>query len=138
MSLLSFLKLSYYFDSFLGYTFPGFWVILGILLGVFILSLIGSAKLSRNKRLSGQKKALWGGWVNLGYLLSLGGMIWLFFRYQGLYYLNWRFWPVLLLIGVGGWAGYLIYFQRIILPKKLADQQAKVTQAAYFRRRRRK
>lgn len=136
MSLLNLFKISYYFDNFPGYTFPGFWVALAVLLMVFIMSLSGSFRLSRDKKISGHRRSLWSGWANSGYLLSIGGLFWIFFRYQGVAYLNWRIWPALLLLGVIGWVGYLIYLQKKILPQRVAEQEARVSQAYYFRRRR--
>ncbi|OGB74025.1 hypothetical protein A2V68_01500 [candidate division Kazan bacterium RBG_13_50_9] len=135
MSFLNLFKFGYYFDSMPGYTFPGFWIVLIILIVVFVVSLAGSFRLSRARDMSGHKKMLWSSWVNLGYLLSLVGLAWLFFRYQGVVYLNWRLWPALLAIGVVGWTGYLIYLSRWVLPQKLSRQQEKVSQAYYFRHR---
>jgi len=135
---MSLLKISYYFDGSVGYIFPGFWLVLTGLLLIFFISFVVSFKLSHNKRLSGQRRWLYSSWVNLGFVTSLVGLFLLFFRYEGIRYFNWRFWPVLLCLGVIAWAGYLLYFQKKILPIKIADQQAKVSKSYYFRRRRKK
>jgi len=135
---MSLLKISYYFDSWVGYIFPGFWVVLAGLLLIFFTSFVASFKLSRNKRLSGQRRWLYFNWINLGFVVSLVGLFLLFFRYEGIRYFNWRLWPALLCIGTLAWAGYLLYFQKRILPLKIADQQAQISKSYYFRRRRKK
>lgn len=138
MFLVNIFKISYYFDNFTGYNFPGFWVVLGFLVVLLFVALIGSAKLNKNKKLPPSKKLLISGWVNLGYLLSIVGLCLLFFRYQGIPYLNWRIWPTALLITVIVRVISLIYYQKKLLPKKDAERQAKISQQYYFKRRKKK
>ena len=138
MSLANIFKISYYFDNFAGYDFSGFWIILGFLLCILFVALIGSAKLGRNKKLAFSRKFLISSWINLGYLLSIVGLCLLFFRYQGIPYLNWRIWPTVLIIVVIVQAISLIYHQKKVLPKKDAERQSRINQQYYFKRRKRK
>lgn len=138
MSFANIFKISYYFDSSVGYTFTGFWVVVGILFLILVVSIFGSIKLGKNKKDSQRKKFLLSSWVNIGYLFSILGLFLLFFRYQGIAYLNWRFWIDILLLVIIVWGGYLIYYQKKILPKKNAEKDIKISQQYYFKRRRKK
>lgn len=138
MSFGNLFKIGYYFDSTAAYTFSSFWGVVAVLVVILIISFWQSQLLQRNKHLGGLQKKLLFEWVNLGYLVSIIGLAWLFFRYQGINYFNWRFWPTVLLIFALVKSSYLVYYQKRILPQKMADRQSEVSQSYYLRRRRKR
>ncbi len=137
MSILNLFKLHYYFDISLGYTSKYFWVVLSILALIFFISLIANSKLAKNKSMSGIKRKFFLNWVNLGLIISSVGLVYLFFRYQSIPYLNWRLWPTILILWGLSRAGYLIYFKIKILPAKLLVKQKEKSGSYYFRKRKR-
>lgn len=98
MNLLHLFQISYYFDSFSGTIFPGFWVAFGVLVAIFLVTLGFGIKWGQDKSATGRIKEARGKWLSLGYAFSIIGLGWLFFRYQGIPYFNWRLWPVALVI----------------------------------------
>ena len=137
MRIFNIFKISYYFDSYVAPEFIWLWMMV-ILLGLVLLITIffnwRMAKLG--KKWSGDTKFWWTHGLNMGYTLSIIGLIHLFFRYQNIPYLNWRLWPALLVLGIVGWVAYLVYYRYKLLPKKHADRAAKKSLAYYFRSRR--
>ena len=98
MSLLNVFKLSYYFDAFSGSVFTGFWWGFGALVTVFLVTFLLGLKWGRDKTATGRVKEVRGAWLSIGYTLGVVGLLWLFFRYQGIPYLNWRLWPAALIV----------------------------------------
>lgn len=135
MSILNLLKFHYYFDIFLDYDSGYFWVALIILILIFFVSLIANSRLIKNKSMSGIKRKFFLNWVNLGLTVSSLGLIYLFFRYQSIPYLNWRLWPTLLILWGLSRAIYLTYFKIKILPAKLLLKQKEKSGSYYFRKR---
>ncbi|MFA5967012.1 MAG: hypothetical protein WC805_00645 [Patescibacteria group bacterium] len=138
MAIKNIFHYTYYFDASINSEFPGFWAMVIILALILVLSIILQTRHNKLfKKLNKEKKFWWAHWLNMGYTLSITGLIWLFFRYQGIAYFNWRFWPALLILGILIWLAYLAY-QRRLLPKQRLEQEAEKSQAYYFRRRRKK
>jgi len=135
MSILNLLKFHYYFDISLDYDSGYFWVALIILILIFFVSLIANSRLIKNKSMSGIKRKFFLNWVNLGLTVSSLGLIYLFFRYQSIPYLNWRLWPTLLVLWGLSRAVYLTYFKIKILPAKLLLKQKEKSGSYYFRKR---
>lgn len=136
MSILNLFKISYYLNGSLGYTFRGFWVVVVLLIMILVISFIAGAKIGRNKRIGGLYRNFYLQWVNLGYFLSILGLVLIFCRYQGIGYFSWRLWPALVIVWILVRIGQLIYLKKKILPKKLADCDKQITKAKYLRRRR--
>jgi len=136
MSILHLFKLSYYIDSFADPDFKLLWPLV-ILLGLVLITvIIGQRRFNKlNRNLSGDQKFWWTHWLNIGYTISIVGLFHLFIRYENIPYLNWRLWPTLVILGVASWIIYLIYYRRIILPKKQAEREERKGVATYFRRR---
>lgn len=135
MSILNLFKFSYYFDTSVNYSPKYFWVILSLLIVIFFASLVVNSKLIKNKNMSGIKRKFFLNWTNLGLIISSIGLVYLFFRYQGILYLNWRFWPTILILWGLSRAAYLIYFKVKILPGKLLLKQKEKSGSYYFRKR---
>ncbi|MBN2585134.1 hypothetical protein JXA59_00595 [Patescibacteria group bacterium] len=138
MSLLHFFKISYYFDPVVSYYFPGLWVTVTLLIVILVASIWFDRKMARRKNISGHLKEFWQGWVNLGYTLSIVGLIYLFFRFENLMYVNWRLWPTLLVLWTIGRSIHLIYIYKKVLPKRAAERESRKMTSYYFRRRRQK
>lgn len=137
MSILNLFKFDYYFNIYLQYDSGYFWIVLSILILIFFVSLIVNSKLTKNKTMSGIKKKFFLNWVNLGLIVSSIGLAYLFFRYQGIPYLNWRLWPTILILWGLSRAVYLTYYRIKILPDKLRLKQKEKAGSYYFRKRKR-
>jgi len=137
MSLLNLFKLSYFFDADLGFTFPGEWLSLGILTGLVVASfyLPRRFKLLFKDRLLGfplrllHNSSLW---------LGLGGLTWLFFRYQGVRIINLRVWPALLVLYFLVSLVYGFYFVLKRLPALKEAQEKRGTKERFLRMARRR
>lgn len=136
MSLLHLFKISYYFDANVGYDFPGFWVVVTLLVIILVGAIWLGQVIERRKNLSGHAREFWQGWISLAYTLSIGGLIYLFLRYQNIMYFNWRLWPALLTLWVIGRGSSLIYIHKKILPKRAVERENRKMISYYFRRRR--
>lgn len=137
MHFINLFKISYYFNAFPDATFKLFWplvILMGLLLVITIILHLRMRKIT--KQLSGDQKFWWTHWLNMGYTISCVSLLHLFFRFETIPYVNWRIWPALLVVGVAGWIGYLIYYRYKLLPKKKADREVRKNLAYYFRRRR--
>jgi len=135
MSILNLFKFSYYFDPSINYNSGYFWIVLGILIAIFFVSLVVNSKLIKNKSISGIKRKFLLNWTNLGLIISSIGLVYLFFRYESIPYLNWRLWPTLLILWGLSRAVYLIYFKIKILPGKLLIKEKEKSGSYYFRKR---
>lgn len=121
MSFSNIFKLSYYFDSYAWATFPGFWVVLGLTIVLLIGSLIVKA---RSLKMSYSKREIIARITGPVFLVSWLFLLWMFMRYEGVVYLSWRFWPLMMFIYLIV-AGVLLYrFITIELPKKKERAQA--------------
>lgn len=138
MSIKSLFKISYYFDPNVSFDFPGFWVILILLIVILSAGIWCGRMLARRKNISGHLKEFWQGWVGLSYTLSIVGIFYLSLRFENIMYVNWRLWPALLILWVIGRAIYLIYVYQKVLPKKVAEKASRKMMSYYFRRRRQK
>lgn len=138
MSIISLFKISYYFDSAVGYDFPGFWVVVILLVVILAGAAFGGREIARRRQIGGHLKELWRGWIGLAYTLSIVGLLYLFLRFENIVYANWRLWPAFLLLWVIGRGAYLVYVYRKVLPKKLEEKERRKTLSYYFRRRRQK
>jgi len=135
-SVLNLFKISYYFNGTIDYTFWGFWIVVIVLALILVASFIAGIKIGRNKKIGGLFRNFYLQWVNLGYFLSILGLVLAFFRYQGINYFNWRLWPALIVVWTLIRVGQLIYFKKNILPKKMADRDKQISKAKYFRKHR--
>ena len=136
MAIKNIFYFTYYFDPSVNPEFPGFWVVAAFLVLALVLTIILQIRHNRLfKKLNKENKFWWSHWLSMGYTLSITGLVWLFFRYEGIAYFNWRFWPALLSIGMVVWLGYLIYYRYRLFPKQRLEQEAQKSQAYYFRRR---
>jgi len=136
MSLIHLFKISYYFDPYVSFDFPGFWVVVTLLALLLVASIWFGQRIAHRKNLSGHLREFWLGWINLGYTLSIVGLVYLFLRFQNIVYVNWRLWPALLILWVVGRALYLIYVYKKVLPKRAAEKESRKMMSYYFRRRR--
>lgn len=115
MSFSNIFKLSYFFDSYAWSTFPGFWIVLGLA----IVALIGSVYLKiRSKKMVYAKRQIIGRITGPVFLVSWLFLLWMFMRYEGVVYLSWRFWPLLMFIYLLVAGVFLYRFIKIELPKK--------------------
>jgi hypothetical protein len=109
----------------------GYWVIVGLLVGLIVAVMIipnrtkKLAFLQRQVILKSVAAANVFGWLML---------VWLFFRYEGIRYLSWRFWPVLIIIYALVQAGLIIKFARVDFPKKRASKITGQEKEKYLRR----
>ena len=138
MNILNIFRPSYYFDTFSGTSFPGFWIVFGVLVAVFCVMLWLGVRWGQDKKATGRARETRGAWLSIGYGLSLIGLLWLFFRYQGIPYLNWRLWPAILLVAtaVRAWLVWRGSRLRVTTARSVASSEVSV--AEYTRRRRRK
>lgn len=138
MNLLHIFRFSYYTDSYVDPDFKLLWPLVIIwVLGLAATIILHWRLVKLGKKWSGDRKFWWTHGLNIGYTLSIVGLVHLFFRYQNIPYLNWRLWPSLMVLGLLGWIGYLVYYRYKLLPKKVAERETKKSLAYYFRRRRR-
>ncbi|MFH0912352.1 MAG: hypothetical protein V1807_01700 [Patescibacteria group bacterium] len=137
MNFLNIFKLSYYFDSYAGPELALLWPLVILMVIVLAGTIVLNIRLVKfSKQWIGERKFWWAHWLNIGYTFSITGLAGLFFRYESIPYFNWRFWPALMIVGIVGWIGYLIYYRYKLLPQKRADQVNRQQRAYYFRRRR--
>jgi len=136
VSILNLFKISYYFNGTIDYTFQGFQGVVIFLALILVASFIAGIKIGRNKKIGGLFRNFYLRWVNVGYFLSILGLVFAFCRYQGINYFNWRFWPALIIVWTLVRIGQLIYFKKKTLPKKLADRDKQISKAKYFRKHR--
>jgi hypothetical protein len=61
-------------------------------------------------------------------------LICLFYRYEGIRYLSWRFWPVLIIVYALVQVGLIIKFARVDFPKKRASKITGQEKEKYLRR----
>ena len=137
MQIINFFHPAYYIDSYLTPDFKWLWPLV-VWWGLILLAAIVVQLRYRGvyKNWSGGRKFWWTHWSNMSYTVSILALAHLFFRFQNIPYFNWRLWPALLVIGILGWLGYLIYYRYRIQPKKQADRKVRRAVASYFRRRR--
>ena len=137
MNLLNIFHFSYYTDNYLSPEWQWFWPLVIIWgLGLIITIVFNWRFIKLSKKWSGDHKFWWTHILNMGYTLSVVSLVHLFFRYENIPYLNWRLWPALMVLGLLGWGGYLVYYRYRLLPKKVADRENRKSLAYYFRRRR--
>ncbi len=115
MSFLHLFQISYYFDSNAWSTFAGFWIVLGIAAVALIASVILRIK---SKKMAYAKREVIERITGPVFVVSWVFLLWMFFRYEGVPYLSWRLWPLLLVIYLVVEAVLLVKFIRIDLPKK--------------------
>jgi len=125
-------KLSYYFDSYPTATFPGFWVILGLTAVVMVASL---ALKARSANWSYTKREIMGRITGPLFVTSWIFLIWLFFRYQGIVYLTWRLWPLVLFVYLVVSAVRLVIFIKSDLPKKRENRDPGAAVKQHYLRR---
>lgn len=115
MSFSNFFQISYYFDSYPVAVFSGFWVVLGLTVFVLAASVWLRMKAEKwsyarreiTKRITGPL-----------FLSSWLMLLWMFFRFEGIPVMTWRLWPFLLVLFLLISAGRLIYWVRVVLPRK--------------------
>jgi hypothetical protein len=115
MSFYHLLKLSYYFDSNAWSTFPGFWIFFGVALAALVASVVLKIQ---SKKMAYSKREVIARITGPVFLVSWLFLLWMFLRYEGVPYLSWRFWPVLMFIYLIVAAVLLVKFIRVELPKK--------------------
>ena len=137
MNILNLFKLSYYFNAFPNTVFKLFWPLVIVCTLILVATVVGHWYFGRRgKKWTGDTKFWWTHWINIGYVISIVGLLSLFFRYETIPYFNWRIWPALMVVGAAAWIGYLVYYRYRLLPKKQVDRETKKSLAYYFRRRR--
>lgn len=130
-------KLSYFTDSYANPDFALLWWLAGFFGLLLLVTIFFHWRLGKlGKQWSGDRKFWWTHGFNMGYTLSIVSLIHLFFRYENMPYFNWRLWPALLVLGLLGWGGYLVYYRYKVQPKKQIDRETKKSLAYYFRKRR--
>lgn len=124
---------TYYFDDNLTLTFLGwgYWVILGLLVLMVIAPFIVVRK---TKKLSFLKRELVLRAMRLFTLTGWVGLVWLFFRFEGIRYLSWRLWPVILIIYVLVQIGLMIKFAKVDFPAKRASKITGQEKEKYLKR----
>jgi hypothetical protein len=95
MNILHFLHPSYYTDSNLGFTFTGFWWVVGVL-GALLIAALWVANWIKKAKVTATKRRFYGHLIKAAHIISIGGLVYLFFRYEQITYLNLRLWPLLL------------------------------------------
>lgn len=133
MSIINIFNWTYYFDDNLSMTFLnwGYWVIIGLLIAMIVTSFILPNKTKKLPFLQRQLVLRTNHLLNLiGWL----GLIWLVFRYEGIRYLSWRFWPALLWVYALIQIGLMIKFAKFDFPKKRASKVSGQDKDIYLRR----
>lgn len=115
MSLLKLVQPGYYFENFTESTFTGFWVVFGLA----VVALGASVWLRRKaKAWSFEKREITLRITGPVFVASWLMMLWMFFRYEGIIYLSWRFWPALIFIYLAVSAVLLWRWVKLELPKR--------------------
>jgi len=133
MKFTNILHWTYYFDDNLTMTFLGwgYWVILGLLVLMIVAAIVVPHKtkklpfLRRQVVLKSAAAASIFGWLML---------VWLFFRYEGIRYLSWRLWAVLLIIYAIVQIGLIVKFAKFDFPKKRAGKISGQEKEKYLKR----
>ncbi len=130
MSLLNIFKISYYFDNNTGSTFTGFWVLVGLV----VLLLIASVVLKRKPELVKIDRRVLYKMTRIAFIFSWIMLLWLFFRYEGVMYLSWRFWPAILILWVIYEKVLLYRFWKYELPARRSRGDENSSKEKYLRR----
>lgn len=133
MSFLHFFNWTYYFDDNLTMTFLGwgYWVIVGLLVLLVVAATIAPRK---TKQLPVLPRQVVLKLIMLANIVGWVGLLWLFFRYEGIRYLSWRLWPTLLVIYALVQIGLIIKFARFDFPAKRASKVSGQEKDRYLRR----
>ena len=122
---------SYYFDSNPYHLFPAFWWIVGVVAFILVASVVVK---QRSGKLSFYKREIISRLTRIGFVFSWLFLLWSFLRFNGVPVLNWRLWPVLVLVYVLIELIYLWKFAKVDYPKRLAKKPALRTADKYLKR----
>ena len=137
MNILNIFHYSYYFDNYINPDFRFIWWLVSIFfVGIIVIIFLHIKFNKRFKKLNKFQRFWWAHGINMGYTITVTSLVHLFFRYQNIPYLNWRFWPALVVFGLIGWGIYLVYYSKKIYPQQVKERELRATQAKYFRHRR--
>jgi len=133
ISLTGIFHLSYYFDDNLTLTFLGwgYWIVVLFLLACIVGAFVIPRKTKNFSYLPRQI------WLKIGQVANLTGwlgLIWLFFRYEGIRYLSWRLWPAILIIYILVEVGLMIKLAKYDFPKKRASKITGQEKEKYLKR----
>jgi len=131
MSLLNLFHISYYFDNNLGSTFTGFWFALVVASLLIMASVIDNIKSKRGSYFYRQIAVRA---TQIGSIVGWIGLIWLFFRYEGIPYFTWRVWPALLFIYVLVALYYLVRFIKVDYPERQKQRGSRADKDIYLRK----
>jgi uncharacterized membrane protein YkvI len=132
MSFLHLFQLSYYFDSYSLSTFPGFWIVVGVMAVLVVASVIVK---KRSGGMTYAKREMISRITGPVFVAAWLSLLWLFFRYEGIIYLSWRLWPLIIFIYLVVSAVNLWRWKKTELPKKQAKSlTGDDTKQKYLRR----
>jgi len=133
MNFLNIFKWTYYFDDNLAMTFLGwgYWVIVG-LLGLGIIAAIVVPRVTKKLPFLPRQIILHS--AALAMLVGWLGLLWLFFRYEGLRYLSWRLWPTILLVYALVRIGLMVKFAWVDFPKRRTSKISGREKERYLKR----
>ena len=130
---MGFLNWTYYFDSSISSTFWGwgYWVLVALLiLGI----LAGLILPGRTKKLPFMQRQVLLRALSTAHAIGWLGLIWLFFRFEGIRYLNWRLWGVLLVFYGLYQIGWMIKFAKVDFPRRRASKITGQEKEKYLKR----
>lgn len=112
---------TYYFDDNLASMFWGwgYWVVVVLMVGLVVAGLIVP---KRTKKLSVMKRQITLRMAATANAVGWLMLVWLFFRFEGIQYLSWRFWPAILVLYMLYQIGWAIKFAKFDFPKKRASK----------------
>jgi len=131
MTILNLFRPDYYFDNNLDSIFFGFWVWLGLAILLILASAIMNLK---SRQWSYFYKQIVARSTQIGTIVGWIGLLWLFFRYEGIPYFTWRIWPALLFIYVIVAVWYLVRFIRVDYPARQAKRGSRADKDVYLKR----
>lgn len=133
MNFLNIFDWTYYFDDNLTMTFLGwgYWIIVGLLILMIVAAAVASR---RTKKLPALPRQVVLKLVVLANVVGWVGLLWLFFRYEGIRYLSWRLWPALLIIYVLIQVGLIIKFAKFDFPSRRASKVSGQERDKYLKR----
>ncbi len=105
-----------------------------MVVGLILLLIGGLIVRAKSKRWAyfGREVALRA--TSIGFIIGWLGLLWLFFRYEGIPYFTWRLWPALLIIYVLVALYYLVRFIRVDYPERQKQRGSRADKDVYLRR----
>jgi len=132
MHIVNLFKISYYFGSGVSSTFPYFWWVVGLWIGIFVVGLVLNVRSGRFKpKVRSYLMSRVGRDIMIASFILLA---WIFMRYQEIPYLSLRIWPLATFLAFLIEGGWFIWFYRKIYPERLGIFKKRKEQETFVRR----